>query len=380
MTRFIFFSALTLGLVSVTGCKKSGCTDPTATNYNSKAKKNDGSCTYGPTYTVPATYTFTNGSGQSTVDYSGQTDRLNQLIEMIDYADLGTTQAISAQVLRDMFANTNGNGNGNFSFTSTRNIKDKCFSLDTAAITAWFTTIETASASFVTPASNGQAGTLTSGTSTYLFDANGFQPSEMIEKAIMGACLEYQALNVYLGSTNMAADNTTPVAGQTYTTLEHYWDEAFGYLGVPTDFPTSPAIAFWGKYCNSTNTNYPSLNANAIMMNNFKKGRAAISNKVLVDRDAAIVEIRKMWENVAAYQAMRYLDLAVTNFGTDQAKCLHVLSEAYGFINALRYAPLETRRMSQSEIDAVLAQFNGNLWTLSLADINVIKAAIDAKY
>lgn len=380
MTRFILFSTLIVGLASITSCKKSGCTDPSATNFDSKAKKNDGSCTYGPAYNIPATYSFTTSQGQSTVDYSGQTDRLNQLIEMIDYADLGTNQTISAQVLRDMFANTNGNGNGHFSFTSTRQLKDKCFSLDTAAITQWFTAIETASTSYMSTATNGQAGTLTSGTSTYLFDANGFQPSEMIEKAIMGACFEYQALNIYLGSTNMAADNTNPVAGQTYTALEHYWDEAFGYLGVPTDFPTSPALAFWGKYCNSVNTNVPALNANAVMMNNFKKGRAAISNKVLVDRDAAIVEIRKMWENIAAYQAMRYLDLAVTNFGTDQAKCLHVLSEAYGFINCIRYAPLETRRMTQSEIDALLAQFNGNLWSMSLADINAIKAALDTKY
>ncbi len=29
-----------------TSCKKSGCTDPTATNYNEKAKKDDGSCVY----------------------------------------------------------------------------------------------------------------------------------------------------------------------------------------------------------------------------------------------------------------------------------------------------------------------------------------------
>lgn len=28
------------------GCKREGCTDPTATNYDSKAKKDDGSCTY----------------------------------------------------------------------------------------------------------------------------------------------------------------------------------------------------------------------------------------------------------------------------------------------------------------------------------------------
>lgn len=41
------------GLISVTtviSCKKKGCTDPTASNYSSKAKKDDGSCQYDFTY------------------------------------------------------------------------------------------------------------------------------------------------------------------------------------------------------------------------------------------------------------------------------------------------------------------------------------------
>jgi hypothetical protein len=45
-------TALLIGgaAVAVTSCKKEGCTDPTATNYNADAKKDDGSCTYpGPT-------------------------------------------------------------------------------------------------------------------------------------------------------------------------------------------------------------------------------------------------------------------------------------------------------------------------------------------
>jgi hypothetical protein len=116
------------------------------------------------------------------------------------------------------------------------------------------------------------------------------------------------------------------------------------------------------------------------MMSNFLKGRAAISNKALADRDEAIVAIKNMWEKIAAYQAMRYLTQAATYYGTDQAKYLHVLSEAYGFIHTLRFAPLETRKMSISEVDNLLAQFNGNLWSLNLTDINNIKATLDSNY
>ena len=177
MKNIFYFLILGIFLTPLASCKKSGCTDPTASNYSSKAKKDDGSCTYDFTYTIPTTYAFNNANGQSTVNYSGQTERINQLIEMITYTDLGTSQVISAQVLNDMFANVGGNGNGNFSFTSTKQLKDKCFSLDTAMITAYFTDIATASNSYMNTASNGQAGTLTSGTSTYLIDANGFDKS-----------------------------------------------------------------------------------------------------------------------------------------------------------------------------------------------------------
>jgi len=42
-------SVLTLLLIG-TACKKKGCTDPLADNYSSTAQKDDGSCTYTPTY------------------------------------------------------------------------------------------------------------------------------------------------------------------------------------------------------------------------------------------------------------------------------------------------------------------------------------------
>ncbi len=45
MKKLLFLLAIPMAL-SVTSCKKAGCTDVFATNYNSKAKTNDGTCTY----------------------------------------------------------------------------------------------------------------------------------------------------------------------------------------------------------------------------------------------------------------------------------------------------------------------------------------------
>ena len=376
MTKhLLIISALALVLGA---CKKQGCTDETATNYNEKATKDDGSCEYPTTttYTVPSTYSFTDGNGNSTVSYTGQTDRLNQLDEMIAYAESGTTSTITSQMLNDMFSNSNNP----FSFVSSKQLKDKCFGPDVAMIEGLFVKIANASQVSSQTASSGQAGTLSSGSSTYLFDENGFDCAEMIEKSIMGAVFMNQALNVYFGTDKMNVDNSTAVnasAGDYYTNMEHHWDEAFGYFGVPTDFPTTAAIRFWGKYCNSQD---PTLGSNALMMSNFLKGRAAISNKVYADRDQSISTIRSTWENISAHQAIAYMDKAISFYGSDNAKFLHVLTEAYAFSFNLRYSPLETRRMNTSEHAALMNQFGTNLWNLTLQDLNGIKATLEAKY
>ncbi|NCA21727.1 MAG: hypothetical protein EBS86_11405, partial [Crocinitomicaceae bacterium] len=95
-----------LALTSVTSCKKKGCTDPEAYNYSSEAKKDDGTCNYDAPYTIPSTYDFTDASGNNTVNYSGQTDRLNQLREMVVLMKSATTTIVYPEDLKAMFANT----------------------------------------------------------------------------------------------------------------------------------------------------------------------------------------------------------------------------------------------------------------------------------
>jgi hypothetical protein len=377
-----FSLILVAGTLAMTSCKKKGCTDPTALNYDASAEKDDGSCEAdpGPSYTVPSTYVFTDANDSSTVSYSGQTDRLNQLGQMTDLMGTGTTAAVSAQDLKDMYANVGDNGNGNFTFVSTKQLKNKTFAADQALFEGWMDDFAAASQDFGTTAADGQAGIVTSGSSTYLVDANGVEHKQLIEKGLMGAVFFYQALNVYFGPGKMDVDNTTavdPVNGKYYTAMEHHWDEAFGYFGVDIDFPTNIPSSFWGKYCNKQDV---TLNCNSDMMTQFLTGRAAITGNVLTDRNAAISAIRTEWEEISAYQAITYTDDCIGYFGSDQAKFLHALSEAYAFAWNLRYAPTETRRMTTPEHDALMALFPTNFWSTTVADLNAIKAAIQAKY
>ena len=382
MTNTVKFLIPALAFAAFTSCKKEGCTDPTAINYSEEAKKDDNSCQYeeDDSYSVPSTYAFTDANGNSTVSYSGQTDRLNQLREMVVLMKSGTTVQLDAQVLLDMYANTNGDGNGNFTFSSTKQLKDKTFLADQTMFESWFSEIADASTYNANTAVNGQSGVLTSGTSTYLVDENGREYVQMIEKGIMGAVFMNQALNVYFGDSKMNVDNSTavdPAAGKYYTTMEHHWDEAFGYFGVDADFPTTVPSDFWGKYCNATDA---VLNSNEDMMSNMLKGRAAIVANELSDRDAAIQAIRTEWEHISAQQAIKYLNDAIGYFGNDDAKFFHVLSEAYAFSWNLRYAPIETRRMDNSEHTALMDLFPTNFWDITIADLNTIKSTIEAKF
>ncbi len=368
-----------LVILSLTSCKKKGCTDPEAYNYSDEAKKDDGSCSYEAPYTIPTTYSFTDASGNTTVNYSGQTDRLNQLREMVSLMKSAISSSISADDLKAMFANTGGNGNGNFSFTSAKQLKDKCFAVDQALFETWMDKLALASISYSSQAADGQAGVLTSGTSTYLFDENGKEYLQLIEKGLMGAVFMNQALNVFFVE-EINVDNTTAVDavnGKYYTEMEHHFDEAFGYFGVGIDFPTTIPADFWGKYCNNQNA---TLNSNADMMSNFRKGRAAISNNYLTDRDKAITAISKEWEEIAAFQAKKYLQDAISFFGNDDAKYLHALSEAYAFSWNLRYAPEATRRFTPTSHTSLMNLYKSNFWEMTVADLNAIIAELDAKY
>ncbi len=321
-------------------------------------------------YEVPTTYNFDN------VSYAGQTDRLNMLGEMADYMKTANTPGVvlDAQRLRDMFENTNSP----FSFTSTRQLKDKCFLADVATFEGYFDAIATASQSTV-PGSNGVAGVVFSQDSSkkYLFDAQGREYTQLIEKGLAGAVCYYQATAVYLSDAYIAegkADNETIEPGEG-TEMEHHWDEAFGYFGVPKDFPGNlSGIRQHGKYCNDRNA---LLNTNKAIMDAFLKGRAAISHDDHTVKTAQIQVVRDNWELVIASTAIHYLNEAKADFADDALRN-HTLSEAYAFVSSLRYNP--TRRLSDTQLQSVLTAIGDNFYESSLAALDNARSILSNAY
>lgn len=307
-------------------------------------------------YDVPTSYSFDN------VNYSGQTTRMDMLEEMADYMSTANTSgtALDAQVLKNMYANQNAPFSDAELNNSGKDLKSKTFSFAQDQIEAWLDSLAVASTSTVA-GSNGVAGVVSNGSRSYLCSASGKDYAEIIEKGLMGACLYYQITAVYLSEDKIgpAVDNTNVTAGEG-TDMEHHWDEAFGYFGVPMDFPANTNdLYFIGKYCNS---HEDVAGLNSVIMDAYLTGRAAISNDDMETKDAQVAILRSNLELVFAATAIHYLNGAKANIA-DDAMRNHMLSEAAGFIRGLQYNPVAS--VSTTEIDDLLNTIGDNFYTVS---------------
>ncbi len=346
MTRrgLVFSTFLALTLVA---CKKErGCTNYKALNFSYSALEDDGSC-YFETY--PDKYIFVNEDQLLTVEYEDPIELFDQLDEFAAYMEGGSSAALSALILDDMYNNTSGNGGGNFTFTSLHSLADKTLASEVSIISDWMDELKVASDSFAVTASSGNAGTLTSGGNTYLFGADGFEYSELIRIGLMGAVFVNQATTYDLGYTMEAADNNVevdPSAGKYYTAMEHFWDEAFGYFGAPYDFKSDTiGMRYWALASNDVNGQ---LNSNDLMMDPFINGRKFVETGDDYARDQERFILLRMWEKICGAKAKEHLSVAYAN--PDLAIQNHALSQGYAYIYCLNFFPESTRVISTTQI------------------------------
>jgi hypothetical protein len=349
-------------------------------------------------YTVPATYTFERNS-TTTVDFSGQSSRLLMLEEMgnlIKTAANNGTQA-NKDVLINMYSNTNNAFSSAVLNTSGKQLKDKTaaskdyFELyqgggtttEKLNVQAFFETQLTLAeeASLGTNAAAGVSGFYLDGTSKRLFAANGLEPQQVLLKGMMGASFIDQVLNNYLsknkldeGTNKINNSNKIVETGKTYTTMEHNWDEAYGYIyGVD-------GTKFWASYISQVNADVDFNTLTTDLDLAFRTGRAAIVANDYTTRDAQINIIKMKLAMVPAVRAVFYLQEGKGKLATDNgAKSFHALSEAYGFIMSLRYTnnpATNSPYFSKSEVDTMLSNMVSG--TNGLWDIDTLGAKLDA--
>jgi hypothetical protein len=359
---------------------------------------NDENVSQNPAYTVPATYTFDRNS-TTTVDFSGQSSRLLMLEEMGNIIKTAATNGttVNVSVLSNMYSNTN-NAFANAALnTSGKQLKDKTaaskdyFQLflgggtttEKVAVQSFFETqLSLANtASLGAASSSGVAGVYLDGTSKRLFAANGLEPQQVLLKGMMGACFMDQIVNNYLsknkldeGTSKINNSNKIVEDSKNYTTMEHTWDEAYGYIyGVD-------GTKFWSSYIDQVNADVDFNTVKADISLAFRAGRAAIIANDFDERDAQADIIKAKLALVPAVRAVFYLQEGKGKLTTDKgAKAFHALSEAYGFIMSLRYTNKPGSNnpyFTKAEVDAMLATMTSG--TNGLWDIDTLGAKLDS--
>ncbi len=338
----------------------------------------------------PADYEFFR-DGESTVSFSGQTDRANQLDEIKDYLKEGDAgEIMEASFLKEAYRNENGDGAGFFTFSSTKQLEDKTWGPDTDVdyYGDLFEQAAIASKS-ETPASAGQAGLITRENSgnTILVNNTGHELTQFIEKGLMGSVFLHQIYNTYLTDVRIGddVDNVTVVEDKNYTALEHHWDEAFGYFTAPGDFGSAWPEAredearFWSNYSNIVD---PSTGISDRIMNAFRDGREAIVANDMETKNANKDILYTELEILAAATTIHYINQSIDQLNAgNTGELFHVLSEAYMFARALTYSP--RRVIPLSELNNILNVdfgIGGNFWNVSGEGLSNAKRKLVENY
>ena len=304
---------------------------------------------------MPTSYEFKR-DGQSTVSFSGQTTRLLQAIEIYNaLKDKDKTEAEIKKMFNDGegFSESALNGTG-------KKLGNKTGAYGASTVKLKFDDwiVEATGTVFPAVKSNTDAAAGVAGTYTdtggsqrsVMINGKGHEINQLFTKGLMGALVCDQIIYGYLsktkldGGTNIADnDADKKVDGKTYTTMEHYWDEGFGYLyGLDTDISnatiegTGILVDKYLKKVAAADGSLPGIDKT--IHDAFKLGRAAIVAKDYKLRDEQALIIKENLSKVIGRKAADYLRSGAKEITDGNwANAHHALSEGYGFILSLQY-------------------------------------------
>ena len=361
---------------------------------------------------APATYQFTR-NGENTVSYSGQTQRIAMAEELISALKDPTRDQES---LNTMFAHVEGDQD--FSDpnmlelnASSKNVRSKTAasadyfssnSTDANAIKANFDSWISSQVNDVFPnwgntASPGNAGLAQElGGSIRYVNEKGLEYNQAVAKSFNGAFLADQICNNYLSSAVLDAgdnvdnnDNDVLDVGKNYTTMEHKWDEAFGYLYGAEEDETAPVLeadSFLSKYLYKVEADSDFTGIADDIYDAFKLGRAAIVAKNYTVRDEQVEILREKISMIIGIRAVYYLQGGKSEIANgDLPSAFHDLSEGFGFIYSLQFtrnpmtdAPYVSKSMVDGYIDTLMED-NG-FWDVTPETLDQMSEDIAAEF
>ncbi|MDX1909852.1 MAG: DUF4856 domain-containing protein [Saprospiraceae bacterium] len=216
----------------------------------------------------------------------------------------------------------------------------------------WFEQLSQASGGAYIPGTPaGQGGTY----GAYLFEENGLEIEQMVEKGLFGAALYNHAVALMQG-------NLTPATA----------DQLVRIFGAHPDFPNTPTAAnaanpdkFMANYAARRDKNdgtgmYSQMEAAFIELQAALKAGGEYND----ERDRALATIRLTWEKINAATVINYCHSVISTMSAtnptdaNKAGALHAYGECVGFIHGWRTIPQAYKQITDSEIDEVLTLLN----------------------
>jgi hypothetical protein len=216
----------------------------------------------------------------------------------------------------------------------------------------WFNEIAKASGTTYTPGNpqtKGQGGTF----GGYLFDENGLEIEQMIEKGLFGSALYNHATSLVSG------EMTTATA-----------DQLMAVMGMSPTFPSSNdatkhqrpdrAMAVYAarRDKNDGKGYYSQLKIELTKLQAALKAGAAYNT----ERDAAIVNILDVWEKVNAATIINYCHTVISTMSNtstteaQRASALHAYGECVGFAHGFR--TVTRKKMTDAQLEEILGLLN----------------------
>ncbi len=369
----------------------------------------DNGTTDPPVLEVPSTYAFSR-NGNSNVSFGGQTTRILMAEELTSalknnsFTELELDNMFTHIEGANDFDDTDLNASGKNIRSKTANSSDYFSSNSTDAnaikeqFDAWINSqVNEVFTNWDNNASAGNAGQIqeAGGGSTRYVNAKGLEYNQAFAKSLIGALMTDQILNNYISISvldagdNVANNNNGVLEeGKDYTTMEHKWDEGYGYLYGTEDNPAAPVLgadSFLNKYLEKVDSDDDFNGIAETIYRAFILGRTAISAKDYSLRDEQSEIIREEISKVIAVRTVHYLQAGKGLLGSDMGGAFHDLSEGYGFLFSLQFTRMPGTSepyFTKSEVDAMLILLmNGNgFWDVTPETLDTMSEEIASRF